>query len=116
MRESSVEDESVYSQLTGARVSSLLDGVRLVLTIPDASALWRTRLLLEHRLGDIAHDAVKNVSDEVYIEYPRTGETEYCDLTEDPHQPQARPKSPRRSRTSTTSPERTRRCGVPRGG
>jgi hypothetical protein len=42
--------------------------------------------LFEHRPGNHAYDAVRTSSDEVYIEYPRTGETEYYDLKKDPYQ------------------------------
>jgi arylsulfatase A-like enzyme len=83
-----------FADWAGARTPPFVDGRSLVPVLSDPEALWRTRLLFEHRLGNHAYHAVRTSSDEVYIEYPRTEETEYYDLTKDPHQLQARTSSP----------------------
>jgi hypothetical protein len=63
-----------------------VDGRSLVPVLSGSDSTWRTRLLFEHRLGNNAYDAVRTSSDKIYIRYPRTGETEYYDLTRDPYQ------------------------------
>jgi arylsulfatase A-like enzyme len=83
-----------FAEWAGARTPPFVDGRSLVPVLSDPSAPWRTRLLFEHRLGNNAYDAVRTSSDEVYIEYPRTDETEYYDLRRDPHQLEARAFSP----------------------
>ena len=75
-----------FADWAGAETPSFVDGRNLVPMLSDPLAPWRKRLLFEHRLGDNAYDAIRTSSNEVYIEYPRTDETEYYDLTKDPHQ------------------------------
>ena len=75
-----------FAQWAGARAPGFVDGRSLVPILNNTEAPWRTRLLFEHRLGDHHFDAIRTDADQVYIEYPLTGETEYYDLTEDPYQ------------------------------
>jgi N-acetylglucosamine-6-sulfatase len=75
-----------FAEWAGARAPSFVDGRSLVPVLSDPRAPWRTRLLFEQRLGGHAYDAIRTSSAEVYIEYPRTNETEYYDLKRDPHQ------------------------------
>ena len=75
-----------FADWAGARTPSSVDGRSLVPVLSDPRAPWRTRLLFEHRLGNHAYDAIRTSSDEVYIEYPCTDETEYYGLKEDPYQ------------------------------
>ena len=75
-----------FADWASAETPSFVDGRSLVPLLSDPHAPWRTRLLFEHRLGDNAYDAIRTSSDEVYIEYPRTQETEYYDLMKDPYQ------------------------------
>ncbi len=74
------------AQWAGARTPDFVDGRSLVPVLGDPSAPWRTRLLFEHRLGNHRFDAVRTADQQVYIDYPLTGETEYYDLTRDPYQ------------------------------
>ncbi|MEJ7841868.1 MAG: sulfatase [Rubrobacter sp.] len=83
-----------FADWAEAETPSFVDGRSLVPVLSDPKAPWRTRLLFEHRLGGNAYDAIRTSSDEVYIEYPRTGETEYYDLTEDPYQLEGEATSP----------------------
>lgn len=75
-----------FADWAGVRTPSFVDGRSLVPVLSDPRAPWRKRLLFEHRLGNHAYDAIRTSSAEVYIEYPRTNETEYYDLKKDPHQ------------------------------
>lgn len=75
-----------FAQWAEAESPAFVDGRSLVPVLSGPDAPWRTRLLFEHRLGAHVYDAVRTDSDQVYIEYPRTGETEYYNLREDPHQ------------------------------
>jgi arylsulfatase A-like enzyme len=83
-----------FADWADARTPSFVDGRSLVPVLSEPRAPWRTRLLFEHRLGNHAYDAIRTSSDKVYIEYPRTDETEYYDLKKDPHQLEARTLSP----------------------
>lgn len=75
-----------FAQLAGARRPSFVDGRSLVPILGDSDAPWRTRLLFEQNVRDNVYEAIRTASEQAYIEYPRTGETEYYDLREDPHQ------------------------------
>ena len=75
-----------FAQWAGAPTPPFVDGRSLVPVLSDPEAPWRKRLLFEHRLGNNAYDAIRTSSDEVFIRYPRTGETEYYDLKRDPYQ------------------------------
>ena len=83
-----------FAEWAGAPTPPFVDGRSLVPLFKDPAASWRTRLLFEHRLGNNAYDAIRTISDEVFIRYPRTGETEYYDLKRDPHQLEATAASP----------------------
>ena len=83
-----------FAAWTGAPTPSFVEGRSLLPLFEDPAGPWRTRLLFEHRLGNIAYDAIRTSSDEVFIEYPRTGETEYYDLKEDPHQLDGKAETP----------------------
>ena len=75
-----------FAQWAGAPTPPFVDGRSLVPILSDSQASWRTRLLFEQRLDDNAYDAIRTSSDEVFIKYPRSGETEYYDLKRDPYQ------------------------------
>lgn len=83
-----------FADWAGVRTPRFVEGRSLVPLLRDPGAAWRDRLLYEHRLGNHVYDAVRTGTDEVYIEYPRTNETEYYDLTEDPYQLEAKAISP----------------------
>lgn len=83
-----------FASWAGTPTPPFVDGRSLVPLFKDSEAPWRTRLLFEHRLGDHVYDAVRTSSDEVFIRYPRTGETEYYDLAEDPYQLEAEASGP----------------------
>lgn len=76
-----------FAEWAGARTPTSVDGRSFADLLGNPYAPWRTRLLFEHRLGNHDYNAVRTEEDEVYIEYPvAADETEYYDLTEDPHQ------------------------------
>ena len=75
-----------FAQWAGARTPDFVDGRSFVPILGNPDAPWRTRLLFEHRLGNHHFKAVRTSANQVYIEYPRTNETEYYDLTRDPYQ------------------------------
>jgi len=75
-----------FADWAGAETPSFVNGRSLVPLFEDPEAPWRTRLMFEHRLGNNAYDAIRTISNEVFIEYPRTDETEYYDLKRDPYQ------------------------------
>jgi len=75
-----------FAQWAGARAPTFVDGRSLVPVLSNPETPWRTRLLFENRLGDHDFHVLRTEADQVYIEYPLTGETEYYDLTEDPYQ------------------------------
>lgn len=75
-----------FAHWAGARSPEFVDGRSLVPVLSNPETPWRTRLLFENRLGDHDFDVLRTEADQVYIEYPLTGETEYYDLTEDPYQ------------------------------
>lgn len=83
-----------FASWAGADAPAFVDGRDVTPLLADPKAPWRTRLLFEHYLGEQDYDAVRTRDDRVYIEYPRTNETEYYDLTKDPHQLDARTTSP----------------------
>ena len=82
------------AEWAGAQTPPFVDGRSLVPVLSDPEAPWRTRLLFEHRLGNNAYDAIRTSSDEVFIKYPRTGETEYYDLKKDPYQLDGKAEAP----------------------
>jgi N-acetylglucosamine-6-sulfatase len=75
-----------FARWAGARTPDFVDGRSLVPVLNNPDGPWRTRLLFEHRLGSHNYEAVRTDAEQIYIEYPLTGETEYYDLTEDPNQ------------------------------
>jgi N-acetylglucosamine-6-sulfatase len=75
-----------FAQWAGGRTPDFVDGRSLVPVLANPDAPWRTRLLFEHRLAEHDFRAVRTGAQQVYIEYPLSKETEYYDLTEDPHQ------------------------------
>ena len=83
-----------FAEWAGAETPSSVDGRSLVPVLSDPEAPWRTRLLFEHRLGNNAYNAIRTSSDEVFIRYPRTGETEYYDLKRDPYQLDSKAQTP----------------------
>jgi arylsulfatase A-like enzyme len=83
-----------FADWAGAETPSFVDGRSLVPVLSEPEAPWRKRLLFEHRLGGNAYDAIRTSSHQVYIEYPRTDETEYYDLKRDPYQIDGEAKSP----------------------
>ncbi|MDQ4127686.1 MAG: sulfatase [Actinomycetota bacterium] len=72
-----------------ADTPAFVDGRDMTPLLEDATLSWRTRLLFEHYLGDHDYNAIRTAGDRVLIEYPRAKDTEYYDLTEDPHQLEA---------------------------
>lgn len=83
-----------FAKWANVRTPPFVDGRSLVPILSDPGVPWRTRLLFEQRLGDIAYDAVRTSSEEVFIDYPRTNESEYYDLKKDPHQLDGRAEKP----------------------
>ena len=83
-----------FARWAGVRPPGFVEGRSLVPVLRDPRAPWRQRLLYEHRSGNHAYNALRTSSDEVYIEYPRTRETEYYDLAVDPHQLEANASGP----------------------
>ena len=83
-----------FASWAGADTPAFVDGRDVTPLLADPKAPWRTRLLFEHYLGEQDYDAVRTGGDRVYIEYPCTDETEYYDLTKDPHQLEAKSTSP----------------------
>ena len=75
-----------FAELAEARRPSFVDGRSLIPILGDPDAQWRTRLLFEQNVRENVYDAIRTASDQVYIEYPLTRETEYYDLKKDPHQ------------------------------
>jgi N-acetylglucosamine-6-sulfatase len=85
-----------FAELAEARRPSFVDGRSLVPILADPDAPWRTRLLFEQNVRENVYEAIRTASDQVYIEYPRTEETEYYDLKKDPYQLDGQAESPPR--------------------
>jgi N-acetylglucosamine-6-sulfatase len=85
-----------FAQLAEAPRPSFVDGRSLVPILTDPDAPWRTRLLFEQNVRENVYEAIRTASDQVYIEYPRTGESEHYDLKKDPDQLDGQAVSPPR--------------------
>ncbi len=85
-----------FAQLAEAPRPSFVDGRSLVPILADPDAPWRTRLLFEQNVRENVYEAIRTASDQVYIEYPRTEESEYYDLKKDPDQLDGQAESPPR--------------------
>jgi N-acetylglucosamine-6-sulfatase len=83
-----------FAAWAGADAPAFVDGRDMAPLLESPTTPWRTRLLFEHFLGEHDYGAVRTAGDRVYIEYPRADDTEYYDLTEDPHQLEAKNTSP----------------------
>ena len=81
-----IELAPTFAQWAGAKAPGFVDGRSLVAILNNPEASWRTRLLFKHRLGDRNFNVLRTSTDQVYIEYPFTDETEYYGLTKDPYQ------------------------------
>lgn len=75
-----------FAKLARLSIPDFVDGRSLVPILNNTSDVWRTRLLFEHRLGKHHYNAIRTNTNQVYIEYPLTSETEYYNLTDDPYQ------------------------------
>ena len=85
-----------FAQLAEAPRPSFVDGRSLVPILADPDAPWRTRLLFEQNVRENVYEVIRTASDQVYIQYPRTGESEYYDLKKDPDQLDGQAESPPR--------------------
>ncbi len=83
-----------FADLAGARTPGFVDGRSLDPILGNPAAPWRTRLLYEHRLGNHDYDAIRTSTDQVYIQYPLTDESEYYDLSVDPYQLDGKAEAP----------------------
>ena len=84
-----------FARWAGARTPGFVDGRSFVPILGNPDARWRTRLLFEHRLSNHYYRALRTSANQVYIDYPLTGETEFYDLTRDPYQLDGKAEEPR---------------------
>jgi N-acetylglucosamine-6-sulfatase len=85
-----------FAEWAGAQTPDFLDGRSFAPLLGDPAKLapWRTRLLFEWRISSNEYRVVRTHSGQVYVEYPRTGEAEYYDLTTDPYQLDGKAQTP----------------------